>query len=227
MSTTLYVVYGSEADVLKHFLENCDGLKLKIYHNRIPRHEKNTVCCQIHNFTEALEETIKLHEIKKICFIGAGFLEQSKLLLQENPESIDTQIQTNITNYIKLTHLLLPHMMKRKFGRFIYLSSVRSEIGGQGTCIYSASKAFGETFYKVIGQEYGRFGIITGSIRMGYFETRMLNQYEPELKQTKLKKIGLARFGTSKDLTLSINHIIESDYINSGIIELNGGLIYE
>lgn len=227
MNATLYIVYGSEADVLTHFLENCDGLKLKIYNNRIPRHEKNTISCQINNFTEALEEMMQLHKIKKICFIGAGFLEQSKLLLQESSESIDAQIQTNIKNYIQLTNLLLPYMMKRKFGRFIYLSSIRSEIGGQGTCIYSASKAFGETFYKVIGQEYGRFGITTGSIRMGYFETRMLNKYDPELKDAKWKKIGLGRFGISKDLTRSIKHIIDSDYINSGVIDLNGGLIYE
>lgn len=227
MNSTLYVIYGSEADVLTHFLKNCDGQKLKIYNNRVPLHENNTISCKIDDFTDALEEMIGLHEIKKICFIGAGFLDQSKLLVQETSESIDAQIQTNITNYIQLTNILLPYMMKRKYGRFIYLSSIRSEIGGQGASIYSASKAFGENFYKAIGQEYGRFGITTGSIRMGYFETRMLNKYDTELKDVKAKKISLGRFGNSEDLTRSIKHIIDSDYINSGIIDLNGGLIYE
>ena len=118
-------------------------------------------------------------------------------------------------------------MIKIRNGQFVYLSSYRATTTCRGVSLYASSKAFGEKFFEIIGKENAAFGIKSASIRMGYFETRMLNKYDPELKDAKWKKIGLGRFGISKDLTRSIKHIIDSDYINSGVIDLNGGLIYE
>ena len=74
-------------------------------------------------------------------------------------------------------------MCKINNGCFIYLSSFRSQKPTKGTILYSASKAFGETFFKGIGIEYGRFNITSHLIRMGAFEGKMLfnlNQTYPD-----------------------------------------------
>ena len=159
--------------------------------------------------------------------MGVGFLADSNLFFSLEKKEMNKLINANISNYLFITKIILPVMVKISSGKFIYLSSFRSQISTRGTAIYSASKAFGESFFKTIGQEYARFGITSHIIRMGYFEGRLLHNLTEERRLKIFKKISMGRLGDANDLLSAIKTAENLDYNNSGIIEMNGGLDFE
>lgn len=226
----LYIVYGSESLLLNKFYEKNHGSYfVRIYNNKIPDQKKNFFDIQINDFEKNFSNLYQSIETKitKIIFLGVGFLADSNIFFSLENKEIDKLINANINNYLSLTKIILPIMMKINSGKFIYLSSFRSKIPTRGTAIYSASKAFGENFFRTIGQEYGRFGITSHIIRMGYFEGRLLDNLSEEKKMKILKKISIGRLGSANDLSNVITAFENMDYNNSGIIEMNGGLDFE
>ena len=127
----LAIIYGSESLLLKSFIDGFDGNLIRLYNNRIP--EKKNNCLDIKydskigdKLNNYLNQNIK--NIKQIIFLGAAFATDTKLFWSENETMISNNLQTNILNYVSITKIVLPYMMKIKSGKFIYLSSFRSQI---------------------------------------------------------------------------------------------------
>ena len=224
--STATIIFGSEASVLRDFQSKSDDYLIKIYNRTKPVETLNTSSCSIEDFEKTLGAVTRDQSIKKLRFVGAGFLNQSNYFIAENNHSIAMQIDTNISNYLKIAAIMLPFMVKHKYGRIVYLSSIRAETGGIGTSIYSASKAFGERFFFILFQEYGKLGISTTAIRMGFFESNMIDNYDSEKRKSILKSISNNKLGQQKDLTEAIHFCFNNVYLNGGKIDLNGGLTY-
>lgn len=224
----LVVIYGSESNILKdYYLENHESLIIRLYNNRVPDPKDN--CIDINfskkNFDILNKEITKIYpKLSQITFLGVAFASDNNLLMLSKDKEISNLIQINIENYIFLSKFLLDFMIKLNAGKFIYLSSFRSINPTRGTAIYSASKAFGESYFKTIGMEYGKFNISSHIIRMGYFDGRLLDNLSSKKKEEILKKISKGRLGNSRDLASLIRCLENNDYTNSGVIELNGGL---
>ena len=223
----LFIVYGSETKLLKNLFDFDNAHFIKIYNNRIPIKQKNVFSTgNFENFKKIFSMLVKENNYKSIIFIGAAFVSQKNLFLLEEKEKINEMVKVNIQNYINYTYYLLPEMKKIKSGQFIYLSSFRSNHSARGISLYSASKAFGEKFFEVLGKENGVFGIYSTSIRMGYFEGRMTNIFAPKkIKEFELS-IGNRKLGNQKDLISCIQFILKNPYTNGGVIDLNGGISY-
>ena len=153
-------------------------------------------------------------------------MSQKSLLTHETKESLDLQIEANVTNYVRVTHSLVPLMVRSRFGRFVYLSSFRSQVATRGVSIYSASKAFGEAFFRSVGLEYGSLGVTTASIRMGYFSGGLLGEMKEEDLAFLKSQTALGRLGTPSDMARAISYALSSEFLNGGVIELNGGLSF-
>ena len=227
----LYIIYGSETLLLKPLIRQIsseqDSVCVRIYNNKVPTKINNFFDLKYNNFfTKQFEKIIQKlsKKIEEVIFIGAASIMQQSLFCSEKKDVIDRSIDVNIKNYLFLIHRILKIMMGIKFGRFIYLSSFRSIKPTKGTVIYSSCKAFGETFFKGIGLEYGSLNITTHVIRMGFFDGKMLHELGDDYEDKISKKISLKRPGTAAELCNTINFCINNPYQNSGIIELNGGL---
>ena len=161
---------------------------------------------------------------EKIIFIGAASILENDLFMSSEDKIIEKILNTNVKNYIKISKLLIPLMLKLKSGAFIYLSSFRSIKPTKGTILYSSTKSFCETFFKGIGREYGRLNITSHIIRMGAFDGKMLHNLGEEYKKKVNKQISLGREGTPQELSDTIKFCEQNPYTNNGIIEINGGL---
>jgi NAD(P)-dependent dehydrogenase (short-subunit alcohol dehydrogenase family) len=224
----LFVVYGSETHLLSGLYKKDDSIFIRIFNSKRVDEDSNAYYAgSFEEFKNAFELAQEQNDIKRIVFIGAAFLSQRTLFVSTTDEEIRALIEVNISNYIKYTDFLLPHMLKLKNGYFIYLSSFRSRVTARGISLYAASKSFGETFYECIGKEYGALGVYASSIRMGYFDGRMTT----ELGDTKLKKIklnaGNRKLGTPQELLKTINFLIDNPYTNGGVVDLTGGINHE
>ena len=227
-SINLFVVYGSETNLLSNLYERDNSIFIRIYNKKKLDEDTNAYYAgSLEEFKKVFESVLDEHEIKRIIFLGAAFITQKSLFISTSQEEINTLVEVNITNYIAYTSYILPFMLKLKNGYFIYLSSFRSQVTSRGISLYASSKAFGEKFFEVIGKEYGSFGVYSSSIRMGYFDGRMTN----ELNEDKLKKIklnsGNRMLGSPSDLSNTINFLLENPYTNGGVVDLTGGINHE
>jgi NADP-dependent 3-hydroxy acid dehydrogenase YdfG len=224
----LYIIYGSETSLLEPLYEKEDAAFIRIFNKNKLRKTKNSIFIKnISELKNTIETFLGQNEVNKIIFIGAAFLTQNNFFHEMKSSDINLSVEVNISNYIEITRLILPFMLKIRSGNFIYLSSFRSKITSKGISLYAASKSFGESFFEVIGKEYGSLGVCSTSIRMGYFDGRMITSFPDErIKQIKLRS-GNRKFGTQNDLNSAIDFIVHNPYTNGGVIELTGGINHE
>ena len=226
------VVYGSERSIIQETIDWLIDQKcqiIRIFNKSVPiQHALCIDISSINDLDTALEVAISRSiEDIQIGFVGVAFARQNSLMVQMSDVDVENAIDLNIKSYIYLSRKLLKHMTRNKYGRFIFLSSFRAEHTNSGAVMYGASKAFCEQYFSGIGREMGRFNITSASIRMGYFDSGMLDEY-PELQRTKASKAAsTGRFGNGTDIRAAIEFAFANDYTNSGVIELNGGLIRE
>jgi NADP-dependent 3-hydroxy acid dehydrogenase YdfG len=221
------IILGSQSGVIKPVVESLaqECQVVRLFNRNLPEPMENCVDVgEIGRLSECLDNLPIEPQQQRLGFIGAAFAKQSSLFINETFESLNLQITTNITLYLDVMSQLLPRMVRVKYGRSVYLSSFKASSTGKGTSIYSASKAFGETFFSGLGKEYGRFNVSASSIRMGYFEGGMMSDYDEDQKKKAKQTVSMNRFGNSTDLLNAINFIFDTPYVSSGVIELNGGL---
>ena len=226
------ILYGSESELIKDLYEANDDCKIiRIYGSRLPLESNKSIniCGNTHSMVADILSNIS--EAKKgdqIIFVGAAFLSDNSLLASLKEQELDKLLNLNIISYVKLVKSLLPIMVRIRYGNFIYLSSFRSGNPTKGAVIYSASKAFGESFFMGIAREYGRYGIKTNSLRMGYFNGRILSSLGgPEAIQKVTSRSALRRLGCADDLRKAILFCIDTPYTTGGILDINGALDFE
>ncbi|MBI5351723.1 MAG: SDR family oxidoreductase [Chloroflexi bacterium] len=80
---------------------------------------------------------------------------------------IDMIIRLNLTALMQVTRLVLPHMLKRRKGHIINMSSVAGLIASPLLASYSASKFGARAFTDVLRREVAPFGIKVSGIYPG------------------------------------------------------------
>ena len=130
----------------------------------------------------------------------------------------------NLRSTFLFTKYLMSKMIKDKWGRIIFISSILAEKGEIGTASYSSSKSALKGLSSVISKEYGRFGVRSNIINLGYFNKGLINTFTSKKKNKIKLKIPTQSFGTSKDIYLTIKCLMETDYINGEEININGGI---
>ena len=221
------MIFGSGTRLLAPLLEDyLPSMKvIRIYKSTTPEPRIN--CLDLNNI-EDLENTLenleKEFENLEIDFVGAASMNQSEMFVSLDNSKIEDFLSTGVNSYVRVTKILLKYMIRSKYGRFVFLSSFRSVHMAIGTSLYSATKAFGETLFTAIGKEYGRLGISSSVIRMGYFDGKMLDELKSKGTENIPASFSNAKVGTSEDLCSAIKFTFNNPMTNGGIIELDGGL---
>lgn len=226
------ILYGSESDLIKDIFKGGDDCKIiRIYGSKVPSFDKNSININgtsENMVSEVLDAVAEAKKGDEIIFIGAAFLSDNSLLVSLGKDAMNKLLNLNVLSYVTLVASLLPLMVRIRSGNFIYLSSFRSINPTKGALIYSASKAFGESFFVGIAREYGRYGIRSNSLRMGYFDGRILSSLGGEDAIQKVRnRSQLKRLGSAEDLRKAILFCIESPYTSGGILDINGAMDFE
>jgi 3-oxoacyl-[acyl-carrier protein] reductase len=122
----------------------------------------------------------------------------------------------------------LAHMMGKRWGRIINISSLAQE-GSSGQANYAAAKAGLIGLTKTLAREYGPRGITSNVVTVGYVETDMTeNHMASKLQQIWMEYCPLKRVGTAEEIASLVRYLStdEAGFINGEVIRVAGGLSY-
>jgi len=102
-----------------------------------------------------------------VLFNNAGFGGLDWLERLEPERDIETQIQVNLTGMILVTRAALPHMMARRTGHIINMSSIAGWLAAPSYTVYAAAKYGVRGFTTALRRELAPFGIRVSGIYPG------------------------------------------------------------
>ena len=160
-----------------------------------------------------------------ILINNAGITRDNILPRMKEDEWNDV-IQTNLTGNFYTSQRAIKKMIKNKWGRIIFISSVVGLSGNQGQANYAASKAGLIGLSKSISKEVGSRNITSNVIAPGYIETDMTSFIDDENKENIIEQLSIKRMGMPEDIANMVSFLCkdESEYITGQVIPIDGGL---
>ena len=174
---------------------------------------------QAQNFAQQWESYLK-----RIVLLHFAVKNIDGLASNYKGEDWDQVFAVNLKGNFTLTKVLLPFMIRENWGRIVHISSVVGLNGDPGTIAYSSTKTGLLGMSKVLSREYGRCGITSNVLNLGYFETGLIDQLSEKKQQKILNQIPSKKLGSVVNIVNAIDFLIKSDYTNGSVIDIHGGL---
>ncbi|MEN6389892.1 MAG: 3-oxoacyl-[acyl-carrier-protein] reductase [Syntrophomonas sp.] len=156
---------------------------------------------------------------------NAGII-KDQLLVRISNEEWDKLIRTNLNSAFYCTRAALKHMVKKRQGRIVNISSVVGLGGNVGQAHYAASKSGLLGFSRTVAKEYGSRGITCNVVAPGYIQSDMTAQLNTERTTRILEGVSLRRMGTVEDVAGAVSFLVSdrASYISGQVIQVDGGM---
>lgn len=164
------------------------------------------------------------HQVAKfdnlqIIFVGTNV--GPGLLVNLEQKEISAVLKFEIEFAINCVKFLIPEMLKKNYGRFIYMGSKESSRGVVGGGLYSIVKNAQIGLSRSTAVEYAKFGITSNVIQLGYLPFG----YSTKLKSVEVDNLK-RRIPTNESLSVAdiaslIKTLCESESINGAVIDVD------
>ncbi len=108
--------------------------------------------------------------------------------------------EVNVVGSFLTSRAVLPHMLKRNYGRILHIASISGKEGNAGMLPYSASKSAVIGMAKVQGKEYAEMGITINALAPAVIRTAMVDALPEEQVKYMTDKIPMKRCGTLEEI---------------------------
>lgn len=147
-------------------------------------------------------------------------------LMLLNESAWDEVIDTNLRSVFNMSKAVLPHMIDRKKGVIINVSSLSAITGLAGETLYSAAKGGVISFTKAFAKEVAPFGILVNAVAPGAIETDMTGSLSAADIKRFTDMIPLKRLGRPEEVSGVIRFLASpaASYITGETIIISGGI---
>ncbi|MSX39974.1 MAG: SDR family oxidoreductase, partial [Actinobacteria bacterium] len=148
------------------------------------------------------------------------------LLMRMSDEDFESVIDTNLTGSFRLVKRGITSMIKQRFGRVIFISSVVGLLGSAGQVNYASSKSALVGFARSLTRELAARGITANVVAPGFIETDMTAALPAEQQAEYKRTIPAGRFATPTEVASVVAWLASDDaaYISGAVIPVDGGL---
>jgi len=159
---------------------------------------------------------------------NAGVIRDNLLALLED-EDVRTVLETNVGGVFNVTRAVAPHMIAKRAGKIINLSSVAGDKGGRGQTNYAASKGAINALTRALAVELAPRRITVNAVAPGVIETEMSQEIRELAADEVRSRILLRRFGTPQEVAHAVWFLASryADYITGQILHVDGGFKME
>lgn len=137
----------------------------------------------------------------------------------------DAVIGVNLTGATFMVRETVAKMVEteQKPGVIVNMSSVARH-GNRGQSNYTSAKAALAANSVTWSREFAPFGIRVAAVAPGMVETPMTQGMNQKARDALVQAIPVGRIGLPEDLWLAVKFVIECDYFNGRVIDVDGGM---
>ena len=174
-------------------------------------------------------EKINLDELFDIdidyLVLNAG-LNRDNIFLRMSSDDWNSVINVNLNSSFHLLKHFTKKMVKKRFGRIVFISSVVAHTGNPGQVNYTASKAAISGLVKSLALELSTRNITVNSVAPGFIQSNMTDKLNDDQKNAILTRIPMKKLGNSMDIAKAVGFLCSenANYITGQTIHVNGGL---
>jgi 3-oxoacyl-[acyl-carrier protein] reductase len=161
----------------------------------------------------------------EILIANAGITDDT-LLMRMAEEQFTRVIDANLTGAWRVTKRATRGMLKARFGRIVYISSVVGMLGAPGQVNYAASKAGLIGMARSIAREMGSRNITANVVAPGFIETDMTAELSEDRKKQILGSVPAGRYGQVDEIAAAVTFLASDGaaYINGAVLPVDGGV---
>ena len=174
---------------------------------------------------ETVDQVLKDFGRVDILVNNAGIVRDG-FLLSMKEEAFDDVINTNLKGAFHLIRQLYSHMMRRKSGRIINISSIVGLNGNAAQANYAAAKAGIIGLTKSTAKELAARGVTCNAIAPGFIHSDMTDAMPEKARDAISSQIQMKRVGQPQDVAALAVFLAGpgASYITGEVIRVDGGL---
>ncbi|MGW7517708.1 SDR family oxidoreductase [Streptomyces sp. NPDC054796] len=175
--------------------------------------------------THAVKQVKEYQGAPEIIVANAGMLHESAMNATSDAD-FDDLIETNTKSALRLARLGIGGMLRARWGRLIYISSMAAFSGAPGVTAYAASKAALLGMTRTLAWELGRHGITVNVVVPGIIDTEMTQHLDEDQRDWYLRGTPLARTGTADEVAAAVGFLADesASFITGATVPVSGGL---
>ncbi|MFZ2515083.1 MAG: 3-oxoacyl-ACP reductase FabG [Candidatus Lutibacillus vidarii] len=161
----------------------------------------------------------------EVLVANAG-ITRDQLLMRMSDAEFDEVLDTNLAGAFRCARRASKGMIRLRYGRIIFVSSVVGLYGSPGQANYAASKAGLVGLARSISRELGGRGITANVIAPGFIDTDMTAELPDERRAAYLAAIPAGRFAAPEEVAAAVRFLAsdEAGYVTGAVLPVDGGL---
>lgn len=163
-----------------------------------------------------------------ILINNAGINQISEFNHYDN-ETIYATMNVNLLAPSLLAKYVLPHMITKKWGRIINISSIYSKISRPSRVLYTTTKAGINGLTIGLANEYADRNILVNAVLPGFVDTKLTrkNNTHEQIEQLCKNRIPLGRLATVEEISDLVFMLAseKNTYITGQAIAIDGGVL--
>jgi beta-ketoacyl ACP reductase len=173
----------------------------------------------------AFAEVEDAHGPVEVLVSNAGITDDT-LLMRMNEEPFTRVIDANLTGSYRVAKRASRGMLRARWGRMIFISSVIGMSGAAGQVNYAASKSGLIGMARSIARELGSRNITANVVAPGLVATDMLDDVSDARKKQILDTIPSGRYGEPEEIAAAVTFLASdaAGYITGAVLPVDGGV---
>jgi NAD(P)-dependent dehydrogenase (short-subunit alcohol dehydrogenase family) len=161
----------------------------------------------------------------QILVANAG-ITRDLLALRMKTDDFASVVDANLTGTFRVTKRCLRGMMKARWGRIVFMSSVVGSLGQAGQANYAASKAGLAGLGRSLAREFASRGITVNLVAPGPIDTDMLAALSDESVAAMVDSVPVGRVGSAEEVAAAVVYLTSeaAAYTTGATIPVDGGL---